>query len=69
MESWELDALEPQVLDGLISDAIEQFLDPEEWELVVAEEEAGRQRIREAAKGLKDAGSTCDPDEAIGRAE
>ena len=54
MESWELDALEPQVLDGLISSAIEQFLDMDEWEQVVAEEEAGRQTIRDAAEAIQE---------------
>ena len=53
MESWELDALEPQVLDGLISGAIEQFMDLDLYEGMVDREESEREAIREAARLLK----------------
>ena len=50
MESWELDALEPQVLDGLISDAIEYYLDLDLdldlYEEMLALEEEGKAAIR-----------------------
>lgn len=36
--SWELDALEPSVLDKLIHDTIWQFVDPEIWNTTTAEE-------------------------------
>lgn len=36
--SWELDALEPRVLDNLISSTIEQFVDQDLWDEVKAEE-------------------------------
>lgn len=51
-ESWELDALEPQVLDALISDAIESFLDMDQYDLMIEEEERGRESIREAAQAI-----------------
>ena len=53
MESWELDALEPQVLDGLISGAIEQFMDLDLYEGMVDREESEREAIREAARLLR----------------
>ena len=37
--SWELDALEPSVLEGLITSEIESLIDPDEWDLVNEEEE------------------------------
>ena len=54
LESWELDALEPQVLDGLISGAIESFMDRDLYDERVEQEEAGREAIREAAAGLEE---------------
>lgn len=41
--SWELDALEPRVLDKLISDEIETLIDPEKWEDTKAEETERRE--------------------------
>ena len=52
-ESWELDALEPQVLDQMISSAIERFLDLDLYDRTVEQEEEGREAIREAAQLLK----------------
>ena len=52
-ESWELDALEPQVLDGMISGAIEQFLDMDLYEETMGVEEEHREAIREAAQALR----------------
>ena len=54
MESWELDALEPQVLDGMISGAIEQFMDLGLYERMVEREEGEREAIREAARLLEE---------------
>ena len=53
MDSWELDALEPAVLDGMISGAIEQFLDLDLYQEVVDREEEGREAIRAAARGME----------------
>lgn len=45
-DSWELDALEPQVIVRLITEEIEQLLDVDLWEAKVAEEEAGKSALR-----------------------
>ena len=55
LESWELDALEPQVLDGMIASAIEQFMDLDLYDRMVEREEEGREAIREAAARLLEA--------------
>lgn len=41
--SWELDALEPRVLDALISETIKEFIDPGIWEKTREEEKDRRQ--------------------------
>lgn len=46
-QSWELDALEPNVLVNIIRDTILSYRDDGLWEEKVAEEEAGRKRLRE----------------------
>ena len=53
MESWELDALEPQVLDTLISESIGRLIDQEEYQAVLDAEEEGRTAIRRAAESLE----------------
>lgn len=45
-ESWELDALEPTVLDRLITDAILDYLDQDEWDRATEELEAERADLR-----------------------
>ena len=52
LESWELDALEPQVLDGLISRAIESFMNQELYDQMIEQEEAGKEAIRQAAQTI-----------------
>lgn len=52
-ESWELDALEPQVLDGLVSGAIFDFLDRPLYDMVVEQEEQDKRDIRKATDGLR----------------
>ena len=49
-ESWELDALEPSILDGLIRSHIEPLIDPDPWE---AQQEKQR-RGRATLKAVKD---------------
>lgn len=44
-ESWELDALEPSVIDRLIRDALEARIDPEPWEAAKAAEEENREGL------------------------
>jgi hypothetical protein len=41
--SWELDALQPQVLDRLISDEIETLIDPDIWDATLAEQQQRRE--------------------------
>jgi hypothetical protein len=41
-ESWELDALRPDTLAGMVRDEINDLLDDEEWDKIEAEEEAER---------------------------
>lgn len=41
-ESWELDALEPSVLDKLITDTINEYRDPNIWDDVLARQEDAR---------------------------
>ena len=49
---WELDALEPAILSQLITDAIEERLDLTMYNERLADEEADKEEIREAAKTL-----------------
>ena len=52
LDSWELDALDPAVLDGLVSDAIQQFLDQDLYDAMLEREEADKTVIRAAASTL-----------------
>lgn len=52
-ESWELDALEPQVIVGLISDFIHNLRDEGAWEEAVEEEEEAKNKIQEAADNME----------------
>lgn len=45
-QSWELDALEPTVLAGLIRDAVAELRDDALWTEAVAEEEAHREKLQ-----------------------
>lgn len=49
-ESWELDALEPTVLGGLIETAITRILDDDLWDEAVEKEQEGRDRLFEVAE-------------------
>lgn len=49
LSSWELDALDPTTLAGLIEVAVEQFRDPDLWNEAVEEEEEGLRLLQEAA--------------------
>lgn len=43
--SWELDALEPRVIDTLIRDEIGQYIDDEEWGLSILHEREARRNL------------------------
>jgi len=48
-ESWELDALDPRTLAGLITDAVEAIRDEDAWQQAVAEEQRQRSLLRSAS--------------------
>lgn len=49
LESWELDALEPSVLTGLIETAVNSVLDQEEWNAALDKQAVGRELLRKTA--------------------
>lgn len=51
-DSWELDALEPKVIVGLVESNIEQLIDWERWDEVTEEEDEGKEKLRKAAEEL-----------------
>lgn len=52
-ESWELDALEPDLLEGLVRTFVEGVRDDAAWQAAEQEEEEGRDRLREIADELR----------------
>lgn len=54
-KSWELDALDPKVIDELISTAIKNYIDADAWEVAKAREVDARKRIAAVAKRWKEA--------------
>lgn len=50
-ESWELDALEPSVIDKLIQSSIDQLRDEEAWDKAEAQEAEARKLLTLAARG------------------
>lgn len=53
-ESWELDALDPQVVHALIQETVLQHRDEKKWEEQVKREEAERKALLKASNGWKD---------------
>jgi hypothetical protein len=53
-ESWELDALDPEVLAQTVTDAIEEILDREAWEKRESDEENGRGYLEDNAARYED---------------
>lgn len=51
-ESWELDALTPQVMDELVSRAIDELLDRDKYTEQVAQEEVDKESIRRVSRYL-----------------
>lgn len=49
-ESWELDALEPQVIANLIESAVVRFRDDDKWNAAVERQEAQRALLTDAAE-------------------
>jgi hypothetical protein len=54
LESWELDALEPQIISDLIRANIEPLIDPERWENVLEAENAARTVMKNVAERWDD---------------
>lgn len=52
-ESWELDALEPRVIAGLIQDNVSKLIDWDAWKAVEREEKAARKKLAKIAEGLR----------------
>lgn len=52
--SWELDALDPKVIDALISKNIEKYIDFELWDVVQEKEKKAREKIDRMAKRWED---------------
>jgi hypothetical protein len=50
--SWELDAIEPAQLSGIVSDAIEKLLDMEKFQACADLQEAGREKLIKHAEKL-----------------
>ena len=59
-ESWELDALDPTTLDGLMRDALEPYIDTEAWREGEAEDEDTRDAIRRIASRWTELGDNWD---------
>jgi hypothetical protein len=49
---WELDALPPSVITGLIEAALLEIIDPDLWEQQLAREDAGRALLQRLLEGL-----------------
>lgn len=54
LESWELDALEPTVIDRLIRDQIDELRDPDIWAEDVEREARGREAILKVASDFRE---------------
>lgn len=52
-KSWELDALDPNVLRDLIESTVLEHRDVDAWEAATAREDKERKQLEKAAKGLK----------------
>jgi hypothetical protein len=53
-KSWELDALEPQVLAQLVRDALTEVIDKDEWDNAESKEENGKKLLNLAAENWDD---------------
>lgn len=52
--SWELDALEPTVIDSLIDDVVSELVDQDAWDESIAAEDEGRRSIELVASRWED---------------
>lgn len=49
-QSWELDALNPEILDGLINDAVSQYVDTDRWDTAKALMQTRRRSLQDVAQ-------------------
>lgn len=49
-ESWELDALNPEILDGLITSAVDQYVDTDRWASDMAAMQTQRRSLQDVAQ-------------------
>jgi hypothetical protein len=52
-ESWELDALRPQVLSDLVEEQVDNYRDPDLWEEALAQEKEEKSLLEKCAKNWK----------------
>jgi hypothetical protein len=50
LESWELDALDPATIAGLIEDAVARFRDDDLWDEALEEEQTGLRQLKQASQ-------------------
>jgi hypothetical protein len=53
-ESWELDALDPRVIVGLIQDTVDDLIDADLWQEAVARQQLGRDQLGKVSKRWQD---------------
>lgn len=53
-DSWELDALEPRVIAGLIRDNVRRLLDPKLWKATQAKVSVGRKALADISQNWQD---------------
>lgn len=53
-DSWELDALEPRVIEGVIEHQIESIIEQDAWDEACQREQDGMARLEEVADQLRD---------------
>lgn len=51
-DSWELDALEPQVISDLISTNVSKLIDDKKWKKAIRKRNKGRKVLLDAVKGM-----------------
>lgn len=64
-DSWELDALEPSVLDALVRTNLEPFIDTDAWQEGAAEDEEQRERMGDVASRWNEISDRWDSIEAL----
>jgi hypothetical protein len=52
-ESWEVDALPPNVLAEVVTEAFDGVLDREKMQEVIDREEVGKEKLRKATKKIE----------------